>query len=368
MKFKIKKEKLSNILQIADKAISQIIPFPYLKGILIKVEKELITFITSDSHISIKTSLNNKEFFEVEEEGIFLIDEKMVGDITRKIDSEDINFDSVEKESITVYGGDSQFKLNTLDYENYPEIDFSCVGNEFEVNSCTLQTIIEKTAYACSEKEIHPNLTGINLFSKDGKLHASATDHFRLAFLSLNVEVNNDINIIIPKKYFISVVQCLKEDEIVKLNIQNNKIIFNLNETIIQTELVEDLFPDISTILKQQSSNVLIVDKNKLQKTIDRCSLIKDDKNKTIINLIIKNNKLSLSSRNSISSSNENVEIISYTGSDIDILYDSKFLQESLKVIDTKEVIIEFIGDLKPIFIKNKDDDSLISVISPQRR
>ena len=59
MNFTIKKEKLLNVLQIADKAITPFCPQPFFKGIFIDAKNDSITFITSDNQISIKTTLIN---------------------------------------------------------------------------------------------------------------------------------------------------------------------------------------------------------------------------------------------------------------------------------------------------------------------
>ena len=366
MNFKIKKSKLLNILQIADKAISPITPTPILKNILINILNDQIIFITSDKHISIKTTLTNKEEFEVNEEGNLILDEKMINEITRKIDSEDINFESIEGDYIAVYGGNSKYTLNVVSSEEYPIIDFGSVNKKFKVNSCILKTIVEKTAYACSEKEIQLNLTGINLFSKEGKLHALATDRYRLASKEFDVQLDEDFNIVVPKKYFINALQTIDQEEI-DIEIQKNKLLLYTDESIIQIELIEDLFPNVAPVFKNTINGTLYINKNELLKMIDRCSLIKDDKNKTAINLKIENNQLYLSSNNHISTSNEKMELNNYEGEDLDIIYDCKFFIESLKVIDTEEVKIEFTKEKKAAILKNKDDESLILIVSPQK-
>ena len=367
MNFKIKKEKLLNVLQIVDKAVSQNTPKPSLKGVLIESFQNKIVFITSDLHISIKTELTNLEDFEIKEEGKILLDEKILIEISRKIESEYINFETMDGNLIAVYGGDSKFQLNTIDFESYPEINFDSLNSRFNVKSCILKSIIEKTAYACSEKEIHPNLTGVNLFSKLGKLHASATDQFRFSRKTFDIDFQDEFNIIVPKKYFINAVQCIGENESVDIEIQSTKILFFINETIITVELVEDLFPNITNIFNQSIIGSLIINRSKLSKMIERCSLIKDEKNNSVVRINIKNNKLKLTSTNNISSAVEEIDIDKYKGEDVEILFSSKFLQDALKVIDTEDVMIQFSGALKPIFVKNIDDESLIMLISPQR-
>ena len=366
MNFTIKKEKLLNILQIADKAISQFVPKPILKNVLVEITNNSLIFTSSDSHISIKSTLTNKEEFTVEEEGNLLLDEKMISDICRKIDSKDITFESIENDFITVYGGNSKFKLNVESFESYPKIEFGSVNKKFKVNSCTLKTIVEKTAYACSEKEIQLNLTGINLFSKQGKLHALATDRFKFASKEFDINLDEEFNIVIPKKYFVSAIQCINQDEI-ELEIQDNRLLIYMNETTIQIELIEDLFPDVTPIFNNTIFSTLIIKKSDLLKMIDRCSLIKDEKNKTPITLKTENNKLYISSNYKNSSSNEVQDAISYEGENINIIYDSKYFIDSLKAIDTENVKIEFTKEKKVAILKNIDDESLILIIAPQK-
>lgn len=367
MNFKIKKDKLENILQVASKAISQNIAYPFLKNILIEVFIDKIIFITSDSHISIKTELNNKDYFAVEEEGKILLDEKIISEITKKIESDYINIETMDGDLITIYGGKSKYKINTVDVNNYSEIDFSYSSNRFKVKTSLLKSIIDKTAYACSEKEIHPNLTGINLFSKNGELHASATDQFRFSQKTFKIEGIDEFNIIVPKKYFSSIIQCFNEEDEVELAIQSNKILFFINESTIQIDLVEDLFPDISNLFNQKIEGTLVINKQKILKMIDRCSLIKDEKNNTVVKIEIKDNKIHLSSHFGSTSSNEEEEIKSYEGNDVDILFSSRFLLEAIKVIESEDVIIQFTGPIRPIIIKDTDDTSLTMLVSPQR-
>lgn len=382
MKFTIKKEKLLQILQKASKAISPLVPYPYLKGILINIKNDYIEFITTDIHLSIKTTIKNKDNFSVEEEGKILLDEKMISDITSKIDSEEITFESIEGDSIAVYGGNSKYKLSILSFEKYPEIEFGSNNKRFKVNSCILKTIVEKTAYACSEKEIQLNLTGINLFSKDGKLHAYATDRYKLASKEFDLKLDEEFNIVVPKKYFILAMQCIDQNEIEfeiskkkkevlnndsKTEVVINELILYSDESIIQVELIEDLFPNVNPIFNFSNLGILIVKKNELIKMIDRCSLIRDDKNKTAITLKIENNKLNISSHNNISSSNEILDIVSYEGEEISIIYDSKFFIDSLKVLDTENIKIIFTKEKKAAILKNIDDESLVLVVSPQK-
>ena len=66
-------------------------------------------------------------------------------------------------------------------------------------------------------------------------------------------------------------------------------------------------------------------------------------------------------------SSYENIDVISYEGSPLEISCSGKYLQDAIKAIDGDEVTINFSGELKPMVVKKEDDNSLIQLISPVR-
>ena len=55
-----------------------------------------------------------------------------------------------------------------------------------------VKQIIDETAFACSDKETRPVLTGVNLKAADHKIYANATDSYRLA--SKTIEIDTDLN------------------------------------------------------------------------------------------------------------------------------------------------------------------------------
>ncbi|MBQ1691870.1 MAG: DNA polymerase III subunit beta, partial [Erysipelotrichaceae bacterium] len=86
------------------------------------------------------------------------------------------------------------------------------------------------------------------------------------------------------------------------------------------------------------------------------------------IKMSIDTDKLELTSTNqSMLSSFEKINVISYEGQPLEISCSGKYLQDALKAIDSDEVTINFSGELKPMVVKKEDDDSLIQLISPVR-
>ena len=209
MKFTILKTNLLNALNTVSKAISNKNPNAILTGVRLDLNELGLTLIGTDTDISISTFIskneNDEQIITVFETGSIIISCKYILDIVRKFDSEVIEFELVEHSLLKVRDNLSDFSLNTMKVEDFPNIDFEDAGNPVVIKSESLREIIDQTCFAASDKETRPILTGVN-FKANGKvLECVATDSYRLAkkTITLGNPSEEEINIVIPGKNII---------------------------------------------------------------------------------------------------------------------------------------------------------------------
>ena len=92
-----------------------------------------------------------------------------------------------------------------------------------------------------STSETRPVLTGINFKIEGNTLECTATDSYRLAVKKLTLETNvtEKINIIIPTKNLNELIKLMSNDEEnIEMHIFGNKVIFKFSEIIMMTRLV----------------------------------------------------------------------------------------------------------------------------------
>ena len=369
MKFKITKKEFLDSLNLASRAISSTTPLPSLCGIKIEVNEQSLILISSDSNISIKTAINNNDTntLTIEDIGEIVIDAKYLLEIVRKIDSEFINVEIIDGTLVKIYGGNSEFKINGMKAFEYPDINFDINNNNpFKLKTNLFNQIIDETAFACSEKETRPVLTGVNFKANGNVLFVNATDSYRLA--SKTVELDNELNfnITVPQKYLNEIYHAISVVDEVTIAIDNQKISFIFNNSIIETRLLDDIFPDTSRLIPNDFSQTLVVSSKEIINAVDRSSFIKSD-GKNIVKLEINNEKIEITSSNQIGSLYEQVAVISYIGDPIKISCSGKYLIDAIKAIGNENVLIKFSGELKPMIITAENDNSLIQLISPVR-
>lgn len=368
MNFKISKKELLDALNISTRAISSTTPLPSLTGIKFIVEEDKLVLISSDSNISIKIILDNskEKILDVIETGEIVIDSKYILEIIRKIDDRNVSLEIIDGTLIKIFGGNSEFKINCMKASDYPEINFDSNGQPFIINSDTFKEIIDETAFACSDKDTRPVLTGVNFNCSNSILKINATDSYRLASKTISLDDANDFNITIPNKYLIDVYHSLIENKDITLKIDSQKIIFNFDNILIQTRLLDDQFPDTSKLIPSSFTQTLKVSGKELNKAIDRASFIKSD-GKNIVKLAISNEKVDITANNQTSSSFETIKVISFEGKPFEISCSGKYLQDAINALNQDEIVISFSGDLKPMIITVENDPTIVQLVSPVR-
>ena len=370
MHFQVSQNEFLKALNTVARAASTNTPMPSLCGIKIEALENTLILLASDSNISIKVTLNGKDEknkLDVYEEGVCVIDSRYIVDIARKIASETITMEVIDGNWIKIEGGTSRFKLNGIPEEDYPDINFSIAKQSFTFKTKILNDIVEQTSFACSDKETRPALTGVNLEAKNQKLYANATDSYRLASKIIDLQEDLSFNITIPAKHLIEVHRSLIGEDEVTIAIDNQKIAFMFGNTIIETRLIEDSYPDTSRLVPASFEQVLKIEANSVLKAIDRSSFIKSD-GKNVIKMTISPDEMIVSSSSQeIGSSLDSVKVLEYSGNPLTIACSGKYLSDAIKALRTDVIVMRFNGELKPLIITKVDDDSILQLISPVR-
>lgn len=369
MKLKIKRTVLLEALNNASKAISTKNIIPILSGIKFDLFKDRLVITASDNDITIQTSINSGEDLLIEDTGSIVIKGKYILDIIRKLDSEFINIEIIDDHKIMIFTENSEFNLNGIEAREYPDINLDLSTDFVNMKISDFKTMISQTNYACSLDEARIVLTGVNIKINGDSLECSATDSYRLALrkFKLSTSVSNDIDIIIPSKNLSELMKLLSslEDEI-ELHLFSNKIIFKFNNIIFQSRLINGTYPNTKNLIPSESLFELKLNCNEFYSMVDRASILNDDNDNNIVTLEIKDKLMKITSMSlEIGKVEEKMNVD--CSDSIKISFSAKYMMDALRTIKTKDVIITFVGEIKPILLKNDDSDDLVSLILPIR-
>lgn len=373
MNFRISKNIFYNAIQSVSRAITPNSPVPALCGIYINAAEDSLVLTGSDADISIEITLSNanneKTNLSVIETGSIVIDARYLNDIVRKMDSDEIQIEIIDGTLTRFSGGNAEFKINGYRPGDYPSVDFSVPEIRFSIKASDFVNIIEVTAFAASNKETRPVLTGVNLHSDGSNLIATATDSYRLAKKTFPISTS-EFNITVPAKCLNEVksIYGSSEDEI-EIALSTKKIQFRSSSTIMQSRLLDGGYPETERLIPKEFGYTMVINRRALISAIDRTSFIKTD-NMSIIRLQI-NNKDDIAVMNKsqeIGESREELFASSYEGEPLDISFSGNYVMDAAKALSSDEIMIRFTGEMKPFVLTDAGENStVLQLVLPVR-
>ena len=373
MKFTIKKEILLEALNKVSKAISTKNVIPVLAGIKFNLTKKKLTLTASDNDITIETYIdcNDESLINVKQEGCIIIQGKYILDIVRKLPDDYINIEVVDELKILIYTENSEFNLNGISESEYPNIGLEESKKKVSINASVFKDIVNQTAFASSNEESKPVLTGINFNIVGDVLECNSTDSYRLArkVVKLDSASEENYNIVIPSHNILEFSRIIdEEDGDIELHIFNNKILFKTGNLKFESRLINGTYPNTSNLLPDDSYLVVSTNLNAFYDVIDRVSILTSDKEKNIVTLETNGDMLILKSSSvEIGRVEEKMPITKNNNEDIKISFSAKYMMEALKSFSTETVDIHFVGEIKPILIKSSEDETLTQLVLPIR-
>ena len=309
--------------------------------------------------------------FKIESEGSIIIKGKYILDIVRKLPDKYINIEVVDELKILIYTENSEFNLNGISESEYPNIGLEESKKKVHIKASVFKDIVNQTAFASSNEESKPVLTGINFNIVGDVLECNSTDSYRLArkVVKLDSASEENYNIVIPSHNILEFSRIIdEEDGDIELHIFNNKILFKTGNLKFESRLINGTYPNTSNLLPDDSYLVVSTNLNAFYDVIDRVSILTSDKEKNIVTLETNGDMLILKSSSvEIGRVEEKMPITKNNNEDIKISFSAKYMMEALKSFSTETVDIHFVGEIKPILIKSSEDETLTQLVLPIR-
>jgi len=366
MKFIIKKEVLIEGLNNVSKAISSKNLIPILAGIKFDLTGDGLYLSASDTDISIQSFISKDDIVSIEEEGSIVIYGKYIVEIIKKLPNTDILLEVIDGYKMLITTENSKFDLNGINPSEFPNLALEESKEPIILKNSDFKSLINKVSFACSQSENRPILTGINFIIKDNVLEVLATDSYRLAKNSINIDYNNgnEINIVIPSRNLLELVKIIDDSSNIEMHLFNNKVLFKYRNMLFQSRLLNGTYPTNASVIPKNFDIIFNVNIDLLYNMIDRASLLTSDKDKNTIKLILdKENLIILSNSPEIGKVEEKINL--KTGNEINISFSSKYMMEALRSYEYEEVMVCINNEISPIVLKSKKDENLVQLLLP---
>lgn len=362
MKFTCTKNNFNNGINIALKAVPGKTTMPILECVVIEAKGESIKLTTNDMQLGIETKIPAN----IQQEGVILVNAKMISEIVRRLPDEDVNFEVDANNNILLFCGKSKFNIPGINQEDFPMLPKISVEKKISISQFTLKEMIRQTIFSISDNESNKILTG-ELFEINGdEFKIASLDLVRVSIRKIKLKESYDhIKVVIPGKTLNEVSKILNGnmDDEVTISFSKNHVLFEFDNTIVISRLIEGNFYNIDQMLKNNYETKVKVNKNDLYGCIDRATLLLREAEKKPVILNIRDNEIQMEMNTKIGSMDEEVNAVK-EGKDLTIAFNPKYVNDVLKVIDDEDVSMYLFNSNAPCFIKN-EEESYIYLILP---
>ena len=362
MKIICKKSNLVKGVSIVSKAVPSKTTMPILECILIDATTNIIKLTANDMELGIQTEIDGT----IVERGMIAIDAKIFSEIVRKLPDNDVVIETDSNLQTKITCEKAKFDISGKSGEEFSYLPVIEKEDSIEISQFTLKEIIRQTIFSIADNESNKLMSGELFEIKNNMLRVISLDGHRISIrkIALKNEVA-DKKLVVPGKTLIEVSKVLsgEAESMVNISYTNNHIVFEFDNTIVVSRLIEGEYFKIDQMLSNDYETKVKINKKELLSCIDRATLLVKEGDKKPIIINIGDEVMELKIRSQIGSMNEEI-VINKEGKDLLIGFNPKFLIDALRVIEDEEVTLFLMNAKAPCFIKD-EEESYIYLILP---
>ncbi len=367
MQFTCNTNALNKAIQTVQRAILSKPSTPVFSGIhFFSNPKGRLELHAMDINMAISCELEA----EIAEEGEILVSAKHLAELIRRLNAETVTISTnSDTNTIKVISGKSEYQLLLMQADEYPKFPTFNPDQSLTLSDDYIKELIKKTIFACSQDEARPLFTGILVEVKDGNITFVGTNTHRLAIKTLPQPATPDMSIIIPSKVLGEIMRNLNADEPqnVTISLFNNQMMVTIDSTTIISRLIEGKFPDYRRVVPPQFAITSKVNVREMMSAVERVALFSVDGDSSTIKMHVEGNECKLTS--SSPDIGAGLEIINCetTGDSLNIAFNSKYILDILKNLESEDAILQMNTSLSPVCITSEDEPDYKYIVTPVR-
>jgi DNA polymerase-3 subunit beta len=230
-----------------------------------------------------------------------------------------------------------------------------------------LKEMIERTAFAASTEESRYNLNGVFFKGLDidnqPTIRMVATDGHRLSLVDKTglKFAGLEKGAIIPKKGLLEIRKLIgngghkeeEQEDLVHVSLSENNFVAKKDGMIVLTRLIEGEFPDYESVIPKENDIKISLPRDRFTACLKRISTMASEKGEGLLFQLQKGVMAVSSSSQDFGDAKEEIDV-DYSGEDLSIGFNGRYLLDALAVMETEEILFELkdnatAGILRPV-------------------
>ncbi len=374
MKFIIQSSELNNVLQSAGRIITKH-HIPILEYFVFKLKDGVLEVTASDQETTQITTLPVTEMITA---GEVAVPSRLILEVLKEFADQPITIEvSPETMAIRVEWSSGSLDIPGQSASGYPDVTSKdeAQTQRIELDANVLEELIGLTIFATAEKNTRPTMMGIYFDITPEGLTVVGTDAHKLVRVKMDELVFENIeeaaSFIIPRRPAANLRQLLQREKgKVVIEFDEKNIHFSLQDTTFICRAIEGRYPNYNSVIPQNNTNTLIVDRLEFLSSIKRVSVC-SDKSSNMVSLSVEGNALKLQARDvNFYVSAEDSLVCNHSGASIKIGFKYMHLIEMLTSFTSENIEIALSDSSRPgLFVpvdsENNCEKSAVVLLMP---
>lgn len=361
MKLSFQKANLLNGINIVLKAVPAKTTMSILECILIDASTGDIKLTANDMELGIETKVEGS----ILERGKIAIEAKLFSEIIRKLPDSEVIIESDDSCNVAITCEKASFKIAGKPGDEFSYLPMIERDGYISLSQFTLKEIIRQTIFSIAPADTNKLMTGELFEVHENELKVTSLDGHRI---SIRKAVLKDSypnqKVVVPGKTLTEVSKILsgEVEKDVLIFFGRNHILFEFDETIVVSRLIEGEYFKITQMLSGDYETKMTVNKKDFLDSIERSVLLIRENDKKPIILNLQDQILEMNLTSMMGTMKE--EILTHKqGKDIMIGFNPKFLIDALRVIDDEQVDIYMVNSKAPCFIRDEQENYIYLIL-----
>jgi DNA polymerase III subunit beta len=368
MKFIINSQLLVRKLQALNSVINSSNTLPILDDFLFELKEGKLYITASDLETTMVMEL---EPSMSSEDGRITMNAKLLIEFLKYLPDAPVTF-TIDADTLAaeVLSTDGKYRMVGHDADEYPTLPVLSNTSVVEFSSSVLASAINKTVFATGNDELRPVMGGVFFeLTPDYSTFVATDAHKLVRYRRMDIKPENAADFIIPRKPLNVLKNLLIAADVpVKVEYNVTNVSFSFDGVVLYSRLIEGKYPAYEAVIPKDNKNKLIVDRLNFINSVKRLTPFANQSTHQV-RLRITGQELVMNAED-IDYSNEGAERLScnYTGEDLEIGFNSKFLLDTISNLDSEEIQFMLSGPTRagiilPVNNDNADEDILMLVM-----
>jgi len=362
MEVQVAREPFLRALQLVQNIVESRQTLPILANVLIEAREDGLRIAATDLEVGARVAVPATV---ARPGGITLAARKLL-ELVRELPAQPIQLVLGESGWIQLVCGTASFRLVGLPAEEYPPLDMDGADGWVAVDGARLRAMLTRTSYAMSQDESRPFLNGLYLVLRKRELRVVGTDGHRLALARAEVDTDDEMAGIVPRKAVQEMGRVLGASEGAALAVRENQFFLRTPGFVLASKLIEGQFPNYEQVLPKAHPRRLTVEREPLIASLRRVSVVADDRTRPI-RLTAGPGSLRLSASSQELGEAEEILTAEFAGDELAIGFNARYLLDAIGPMEGERVIVELKDGLSPGVFRSAVDDADLCVIMPMR-